>query len=71
MFVVSELDALKELWKPNSPKNMPLNINVPSTPLAFTDNSRLYKNVLKYLLILSLAMAVAFSAKQANIILKA
>lgn len=60
MFVVSELDALKELWKPNSPKNMLLHINVSSTPLAFTDNSRLHKYVLKYLPILSLTIALAF-----------
>lgn len=59
MFVVSELDALKELWKPNSPKNMLLHINVSGTPLALTDNPRLHKYVLKYLPILSLAMALA------------
>lgn len=57
---VAELDALKELWKPNSPKNMLLHFNVPGTHLAFTDNSRLYKHILKYLPILSLTMGLEF-----------
>lgn len=42
MFVFSGLDAMKDLWKPNSLKYMLMNTNVSRIHLVFTDNLKLY-----------------------------
>lgn len=42
MFVVSGLDVMKDLWKPNSFEYMLLHTNVSRTQLAFADNLKLH-----------------------------